>query len=227
MIKREIYNFIECMTTWQGEGPDSGKQMLLVRFKECNMNCYFCDTKVKMRTSISAMYSSTDIQHEIDKHKCGLLITGGEPTFKNNLQMTIDLINQIKFPFANVETNGFRLNELINSTKDKAQQVKFIFSPKIFSERMFYDNIEIINNVVKDDRVFIKLVIDKKERDSFAHRFLNHIIDKYPKLQYRTYLMPEGKTREEIINNSPIVFDLCERYGVNFSSRQHIIYNFI
>ena len=39
--------------------------------------------------------------------------------------------------------------------------------------------------------------------------------------------MPEGKTREELINNSPKVFDVAEKYKTNFSSRDHIIYGFI
>ena len=58
-------NLVEAGITWQGEGPNSGRTMLLTRFKECSRNgardnpqpCPFCDTQIKMRTSIEASYT--------------------------------------------------------------------------------------------------------------------------------------------------------------------------
>ena len=44
-------NLIENFVSWQGEGPDSGQAMIILRFKNCNLNCPWCDTKVKMRKS--------------------------------------------------------------------------------------------------------------------------------------------------------------------------------
>ena len=44
---------------------------------------------------------------------------------------------------------------------------------------------------------------------------------------HRIFLMPEGTTKEEILAHAPIVFDAAEKYKVNFTSRDHIIYNFL
>ncbi len=54
--------------------------------------------------------------------------------------------------------------------------------------------------------------------------FLHFLNDK--DMGTRVYLMPEGKTKSELINNSYIVFDLAEEFNMNFTSRNHIIYGF-
>ena len=41
------------------------------------------------------------------------------------------------------------------------------------------------------------------------------------------WFMPQGTTKEELIENSANTFDLAEKYNANFSSRMHIIYNFL
>ena len=52
---------------------------------------------------------------------------------------------------------------------------------------------------------------------------------KFPELieQQRVWLMPEGATKEELLHNAPDTLDACEKYLMNFSSRQHVIYGFI
>ena len=56
---------IENFVSWQGEGPDSGRTMIILRFKTCNLRCSWCDTSVKMRISAEAPYSLEDIQATI------------------------------------------------------------------------------------------------------------------------------------------------------------------
>jgi len=43
----------------------------------------------------------------------------------------------------------------------------------------------------------------------------------------KVWLMPEGTTRESLMNNAGTVFDICEKYRFNFSSRSHIIFGFV
>ncbi len=223
----ETFEFIECINTWQGEGPDAGKRMLLVRFKECNMNCYYCDTKIKMKASYPANYTLTQIQSIIDKNKSGLMITGGEPTFGKQLDQTIELLNSIKYSFANVETNGYGLNILMTSVLSN-RKIKYIYSPKIFNEKQLSMALNTFNICMKKD-LYIKLVITENdiEEGSLIRKFIELILDSNPNINPNFYLMPEGTTREKLIKNSGVVFDLCDKYKLNFSSRLHLIYNFI
>jgi 7-carboxy-7-deazaguanine synthase len=39
----------------------------------------------------------------------------------------------------------------------------------------------------------------------------------------KTYIMPAGDTREQLIKMYPLVFDLCARVGYNMTGRDHII----
>ena len=59
---------IESCITWQGEGPDSGRRMLMLRFKRCNRNCSWCDTQVRMRNAMESDYSLHDLQLIIDQY---------------------------------------------------------------------------------------------------------------------------------------------------------------
>jgi hypothetical protein len=59
--------------------------------------------------------------------------------------------------------------------------------------------------------------------------FLNHIVEEAPSLvkRQRVWLMPKGTTRVDLIRNAGPVFDACEKYNFNFSSRSHIIFGFV
>lgn len=221
---------IENFQSFQGEGPDVGKKMLFIRFKRCNRSgikgekggCPWCDTQVKMRISSEFDYPIKDIQDLVDEFNTNVTITGGEPTFSLNLSQTADIINNIKCNLFNVETNGFDLLKLINEV-NKNKNVKYILSPKLFIEEDYIFYADLVNNIKDNEKVFIKLVYEDRE---LIIKFLEYL-KTINFNTHRLYLMPEGKTKEEILEHSPIVFDACEKYLANFSSREHIIYNFV
>lgn len=214
-------NLIECMTTWQGEGPDTGKRMVLARFKNCDKECPYCDTMVKMRNSIEAEYDIKTIDDMCQKNKAGLLITGGEPTLY--IPELISLIENTSCDTYNIETNGYALLKLFtNIPHDKLKLVKFIFSPKLYRSNYLEDAIKMLSVMGERKEFFVKIVHQDNE---FQEEFLK-VID-FLKLNKKTYLMPEGKTKEELLTNAPAVFDKAEEYNLNVSTRMHIMYNFI
>jgi organic radical activating enzyme len=212
---------IENFVTWQGEGPDSGRRMVLLRFKTCNLHCPWCDTAVKMRVSAEASYPISDIQSQINENECGLMITGGEPTVKRHFNETVTLLNELEYSVANVETNGFGLLELIQAV-DSRKNVKYILSPKVFESNDSHYYADLANHLGNLDFVFIKMVY---QGNIVENLFLSLIKGSFP--SSRLWLMPEGVTKKDLIKNSEIVFDACEKYNANFSSRNHIIYGFI
>ena len=133
---QEEVKLIENFVSWQGEGPDSGQAMVILRFKTCNLKCPWCDTSVKMRISAEAPHSLIDIQDTIYERRAGILVTGGEPTVPKHIDEAAMLLNDLIYPIANVESNGFQLEELINRTRD-SKNVRFIFSPKFFTREAF------------------------------------------------------------------------------------------
>jgi len=225
MTKERRVNLIECFTSFQGEGPDSGRAMIILRFKTCNRKCPWCDTAVKMRISMEAPYKLADIQKTIYESKAGLLITGGEPTVPKHFDEVAMLLNELDFPVANVESNGYRLEELINIVNPNGR-IKFMYSPKIFNEADLEQAKALTEKFLSITNVYIKLVY---EDNPLILEYMNYLRDYCEDLswQHRVWVMPEGATRSDLIRNAEKVFDVCEQYKFNFSSRSHIMFGFI
>jgi organic radical activating enzyme len=174
-----------------------------------------------MRVTKEAEYSLQYLQEIIDNEKLGLLCTGGEPTFKPHIEDAASLLNELRYPISNVETNGYNLLELVERI-DTTKNVKYIYSPKIFSSKDLDNEKNLTNEVKNLKNVFIKLVYENNE---YIHDYLEFLSSL--NINERIYIMPEGTTRESLIKNSPTVFDIIEKYMFNFSSRSHIIYEFV
>jgi len=225
-MRSKSVKLIECFASYQGEGPDSGRSMLILRFKYCNRNCPWCDTKVKMRISVETSYPLSKIQEVINDKQCGILVTGGEPTFDRHFDDTLMLLNELDYPIANVESNGFRLIDLVKQTT--SNNVKFIFSPKLFTDNDHTFACEVTTRLLEEygDRVFVKVVYEDRRLVTSYLSWLSYFVCK-KKLFSNVWLMPEGVTRTDVLKNSEAVFDACEKYKFNFSSRNHVIFGFV
>ena len=224
-MREKSVRLIENFTSWQGEGPDSGRSMIILRFKTCNLKCPWCDTSVKMRVSAEAPYLLSDIQKTIYERRAGILVTGGEPTVRNHFNEALSLLNELDYPIANVESNGFDLVELIKRT-DNSQNVKFMYSPKIFSFKDFEEAVKTATSLLNFDNVYFKIVWEDNEHIKAFCSWLSGKTEG-PTKGNRIWMMPEGVTRVDLIRNSEKVFDACEKYKFNFSSRNHLIYGFV
>jgi len=217
----ESVNLIECINTWQGEGVDTGQRMLLCRFKYCNRKCSWCDTLVKMRAEQELEMSLTKLQEILDTEKTGLMITGGEPTFSNQLTQTITLLNNLNYPVANVETNGLGLLELIKEVNPD-KNVHYSYSPKIFNDDDYEEALELAEKLTTNSNVFMKVVY---ANEPIIYDFLTSVTKVFP--SNRIYLMPNGKTKEIMFSNAQCVFDAAEEFKTNVSSRMHLVYDFV
>ena len=230
---------IEKVITWQGEGCNAGKRMMLVRFKQCSCHCPFCDTWTKMDELKEDVYSINEITKEmIDMSVGNLMITGGEPTlgndkrkdgFKSNLQATLDMLTYIPFEYADIETNGYNIEDLLHhSIKiqqfQETKKINISYSPKFFNDEdvdkaldkcrylsLYNNHLPIIKVVVADERSFL-----------FARKLVNENIYNPNYL----YLMPLGCTRDEIQVSFPKVVELATELQCNISGRMHLIHDF-
>lgn len=85
----------------QGEGINTGRPAVFIRFAGCNLHCPFCDTEF---TSFTEM-SDDDIIAAITPFKTHFcVLTGGEPSLQVN-ETFVDLLHSQGFEVA-METNG-------------------------------------------------------------------------------------------------------------------------
>jgi len=224
-MSEKSVKLIENFVSWQGEGPDSGHTMIILRFKTCNLKCPWCDTRVKMRVSAEAPYLLSDIQDTINERRAGILVTGGEPTVERHIDDAVLLLNELDYPVANVESNGYNLEELVTRTS-KSKNINFMYSPKIFNTKDLKAAYEKTESLLDFDDVYYKIVWQNNDLIKAYCGWLSGKV-KDRRSSSRVWLMIEGVTRADLIRNSPDVFDACELYKFNFSSRNHIIYGFV
>lgn len=230
---------IEFIPTWQGEGPNAGKRMLLIRYKNCNRKCVFCDTQTKMQVP-ETLYSLNDIDNEVCFYR-NIMITGGEPTMRtptiNNLQNTIDILNYCLFDFADVETNGLNLIELLFAVQkiehdNPSKEINVSWSPKFADVHDIEGNLETIRNMQAGIPYAginiplmkfpnMKLVISDDLAKEFLEAAINLGFDRN-----KIFLMPLGTNLEEIQNSFKGVTELAEKHNCHISSRLHLIHNF-
>jgi len=97
-----MYKLVEIFKSLQGEGRNTGRPCVFVRFAGCNLACPWCDTDIVERFTLSL----PDLVAEIKAHDCkNVILTGGEPTCATGMDELVDALKAEGFWIA-VETNG-------------------------------------------------------------------------------------------------------------------------
>ena len=157
--------------------------------------------------------------------KCDIVLTGGEPTMhwdNEVLQTTLKYFHDRNFHIT-VETNASRNIEF---TEDYQRALQFSMSVKLSvsgePERKRL-NFDAINNIIKNSNgSYFKFVVNPATWESTKDEILN-ILNSTESANTPVYLMPLGETIEKQLKNTRGVFDICAKYGFNFSPRAHIL----
>ena len=100
-----------------------------------------------------------------------------------------------------------------------------MYSPKFFSHADVDSAVKKTEKLLNYSDLFIKVVYeDRPEVQAYLEWLTENIT---MELANRVWLMPEGVNRADLIRNSEAVFDACEKYKFNFSSRSHLIFGFV
>ena len=92
----------EIFYSLQGEGFNTGRAAVFVRFSGCNLQCSFCDTEHKQ----GVVMSEREIVEEIMKYPASLIVlTGGEPSLFIDHDF-VELLKVCTGKYVAIETNG-------------------------------------------------------------------------------------------------------------------------
>ena len=225
----------------QGEGPSAGELVTFVRLGLCNLHCVWCDTAYTWRFNDSFPHNEdvvydrdTELRtmtvHEIDNHPDviaarRLVISGGEPMLQ--LQSINELITRFSNRTVKLSEYGPRYVEIetagtIMPTGLDQYNIRFNVSPKL-SNSGNDRRLRIKENVLKayayDERARFKFVV-KTESDLDEVLTLKHLIG-IP--AYKIWIMPEGRTPEDIAFTGAEIYNKVINYGWNMSLRNHVI----
>ena len=218
--------------TIQGEGKSLGKRVNFLRLAMCNLYCVWCDTpytwnwigskfehplKYDPKTEIHEM-TNEEIVNKIQSlgDVKAVVISGGEPLIQHK-QLT-SLVKELKRLgyWIEVETNG-----TITPNQELVELVdQFNCSPKMEnSGNAFKARLKplVLDALVKNNKTNFKFVVSSEED---VQEILTYI--KFFRMK-EIYLMPEGRTLEELKSHEALVRELCGKYGFHFTNREHII----
>ena len=96
------YALVEIFESLQGEGRNTGRPCVFVRFAGCNLSCAWCDTDVSRRFSATL----EELLGEIAAFRAkSVVLTGGEPTLVEGMPELVAELKSRGYWIA-VETNG-------------------------------------------------------------------------------------------------------------------------
>ena len=240
----KVLPIIELYRCVQSEGSRFGRPTIAVRTTGCTHRCFFgaggwCDSWYTSIHPEKGTFTFNDIIKIYDEnpHIKEMMLTGGSPT------MHPALVNELTH-FANergilitIETEGshyvetdYPIGLLSISPKFKnSVPVVGAVTPQgdIVDDRMIkqHNKFRLNYSAIKAMMDFhtdwhFKPVWDGTEENlkeiEEAREFLEIPKDK-------TYIMPAGDTREELIKMYPLVFEMCAEKGYNMTGRDHII----
>lgn len=153
----------EIFSSIQGEGIFIGLKQIFVRFKDCNLECSFCDERVKRAESTA--YSTRELTDRISSldrvegpHH-SVSFTGGEPLLcADYLKKTLGLLKNTKLR-AYLETNGTlpeRLKDVIGLIDIIAMDFKL---PSSTGESEYWYEHKAFLKIASSKDVFVKAVI--------------------------------------------------------------------
>ena len=156
------YNVVEHFISINGEGVKAGELAVFVRFKGCNLNCEYCDTRWANTSDVrSESMSIGQIVDEVCKSNINnVTLTGGEPLIQDGIEKLIaELLRREKY--VEIETNGSVDVEKIRH--DVKKELINNMKTRVFND--IYDEVE-------DDMSRLSMTVDYKVRTSGMEHFM-------------------------------------------------------
>jgi len=213
--------------TIQGEGINVGSPAVFLRLQGCTLNCVYCDTRMIKNEgnpfTFNELFDLMVYYKVIDSLSEGhhLVVTGGSPLlqqerlclffefFRSEFQFLpyIEIENECTImpskeliPFISAWNNSPKLANSANSLWDR-------YKPDVIRELASLKN------------SWFKFVVDQ-ESDIYE---INKIVEFSHILNEQVMLMPKGKTRAEVLQNSEITINLAIKHGYRYCPREHIV----
>lgn len=183
------YKVVEKFVSINGEGRLSGQLAVFIRFKGCNLDCSYCDTRWANEENVNyKLMSKEEIYEYIKKTKVrNITLTGGEPLLQENIIDLLEYLVQDKELTIEIETNG---SILLKDFKKIKKSIRFTMDYKLVSSNMeskmlvenfnFLDNNDTLKFVIgnKKDLIRAKEIIDKYKLIEKTNIYLSPVFSK-------------------------------------------------
>lgn len=217
----------EIFYSLQGEGFLAGMPGVFVRIAGCPLRCRWCDTKYAWDKTAGTDYSIEEIVETVEKFDAGfVVITGGEPMVSPSLAELTKQLNARK-KHITIETAGIVFvpdlscdlmsisPKLGNSTPPEPALAKAHENLRL--------NLPALSALISNHNYQLKFVVDSEDDLPEIAQTLGKIGNVDTK---KVMLMPQAVTRQQLLDKSPLVAELCKTAGYAFSQRlQTLLWN--
>ena len=103
-----MYNVVEKFVSINGESKFAGQLAVFIRFRGCNLNCVYCDTKWANTADAPAEQMTKEEIYDYIKSTGvrNVTLTGGEPLLQKGIQELLEYLAKDKDLRIEIETNG-------------------------------------------------------------------------------------------------------------------------
>ena len=240
----KVLPVLEVYRCVQSEGSRIGRPTICVRTTGCTHRCYFgeggwCDSWYTSIHPEKGQFCFNDIIKIYDEnpHVKEMMLTGGSPTMHPALVNELTHLANERNIIITIETEGSHYIET-----DYPINLLSI-SPK------FSNSVPIIGAVTPTGKVADQKMIDTHNKKRLNTKEIQQMIDFHTDYHFKpvwdgtdfnleeietfrlimripknkTYIMPAGDNREQLIKMYPLVFNMCAKHGYNMTGRDHII----
>lgn len=242
--KAKVQGIVELYRCVQSEGSRFGRPTIAIRTTGCTHRCYFgeggwCDS---WQTSIhpeKAQFSFNDIVdiYNQNPHIKEMMLTGGSPTMWPKLVNELTHFAHEREIIITIETEGSHFV----ATDYPIGLVSF--SPK------FSNSVPVVGVSTPQGSIVDQKMVDQHNKFRLNTTVIKQMMEYHTDYHYKpvwdgtdknlgqieayrlslgipkdkTYIMPAGDSRDELIKMYPIVFEMCAEKGYNMTGRDHII----
>jgi len=244
----EDYNktlpIVELYRCVQSEGSRFGRPTIAVRTTGCTHRCFFgeggwCDSWYTSIHPEKGTFTFNDIIKIYDEnpHIKEMMLTGGSPTMHPKLVNELTHFAHERDILITIETEGSHFLQtdypigLISLSPKFSNSIPVVgvATPQgtITDQKMVDQHNKLRMNLIamhamitEHSDYHFKPVWDGTEENLNEIEEIRQFLE-IPK--NKTYIMPAGDNREELIRMYPLVFDMCAEKGYNMTGRDHII----
>lgn len=216
-------NIVEIFYSLQGEGRLTGVPSVFIRIAGCPVGCVWCDTKYAWDNSAGEDLSVEEILSRMGNLlpiknltiQNFIVVTGGEPMINQHLPLLLTSLARADYHIT-LETSGIAF---VPGLPVDLMSI----SPKLSGAHGRMDGkaaTRHLKQLITNYDYQLKFVIDTAaDIDE-----VKAVVDSIKEIDTsKVMLMPQGKTREELLAKSLMVADLCTNYGFTFCQRLHVL----
>lgn len=154
------YKVVEKFISINGEGVLAGQLAVFVRFKGCNLNCGYCDTKwANLPDAAFELMTEEDIYNYIKETGVkNVTLTGGEPLIQKDIDVLLRRLAADEAIHVEIETNGsVPLDRFTSIDKRPSFTLDYKLPGSGMESHMLTENYKLI-----DKRDTVKFVISSR-----------------------------------------------------------------